>query len=76
MLVSFFDLDDPLGFSLEKMGIVTEHWLELMLRTEDQKAVPLTHLKFCILKIYKVDRYIYGAPLESLNTAKSPSMSW
>ena len=41
MLVSFSDLDDPLGFLMEKMDIVTEHWLELMLRTEDQPAVPL-----------------------------------
>ena len=57
MLVAFCDLDDPLGFSLEKMDIVTEHWLELMLRTEDQRAVPLTHLKLYLSKYIKVDRY-------------------
>ena len=50
MSVSFSDLDDPLGFSLEKMGIETEYWLELILRTEDQAVVPLTPLKFCSFK--------------------------
>ena len=50
MLVAFSDLDDPLGFSLEKMGIGTVLLPELMLRNEDQRAVPLTHLKLYLSK--------------------------
>ena len=57
MLVAFSDLDDPLGFSLEKMGIGTVLLPELMLRNEDQRAVPLTHLKLYLSKYIKVDRY-------------------